>query len=63
VRTNLLSNMEEAEREVFFDQVGQKLLTGKVGYPQDLAEAYLYLMRGSFKTGQIIVVDGGSLVL
>jgi NAD(P)-dependent dehydrogenase (short-subunit alcohol dehydrogenase family) len=63
VRTNLLSNMEEAEREVFFDQVGQKLLTGKVGYPQDLAEAYLYLMRGSFTTGQIIVVDGGSLVL
>jgi NAD(P)-dependent dehydrogenase (short-subunit alcohol dehydrogenase family) len=62
VRTNLLSNMEEAEREVFFDQMGKKLLTGRVGYPQDLAEAYLYLMRGSFTTGQIIVVDGGSLL-
>jgi NAD(P)-dependent dehydrogenase (short-subunit alcohol dehydrogenase family) len=63
VRTNLLVNLDEAEREVFFDQVGQKLLTGRVGHPQDLAEAYLYLMRGSFTTGQIIVVDGGSLVL
>jgi NAD(P)-dependent dehydrogenase (short-subunit alcohol dehydrogenase family) len=62
VRTNLLSNMEEGEREVFFEQVGQKLLTGRVGHPQDLAEAYLYLMRGSFTTGQIIVVDGGSLL-
>jgi NAD(P)-dependent dehydrogenase (short-subunit alcohol dehydrogenase family) len=63
VRTNLLANMDEAEREIFFSQVGQKLLTGKVGLPKDLAEAYLYLMSGSFTTGQIIVVDGGSLIV
>jgi NAD(P)-dependent dehydrogenase (short-subunit alcohol dehydrogenase family) len=63
VRTNLLSSMSTADREVFFSQVGSKLLTGMVGNPKDLAEAYLYLMRGSFTTGQIIVVDGGSVLV
>ncbi|WP_299285265.1 SDR family oxidoreductase [uncultured Mucilaginibacter sp.] len=63
VRTNLLSSMPEAEKEVYFKQVGSNLLTGRVGHPNDLAEAYLYLMRGSFTTGQIVVVDGGSLLV
>jgi NAD(P)-dependent dehydrogenase (short-subunit alcohol dehydrogenase family) len=55
--------MSEVDREVFFSQVGSKLLTGRVGDPNDLAEAYLYLMHGSFITGQIITVDGGSLLV
>lgn len=63
VRTNLLADMPEPEREAFFSRVGSKLLTGRVGNAKDLAEAYLYLMRGSFTTGQIIVVDGGSLLV
>nr|WP_068890993.1 SDR family oxidoreductase [Pedobacter panaciterrae] len=63
VRTNLLSSMSKPDREVFFSQVGSKLLTGRVGDPKDLAEAYLYLMRGCFTTGQIIVVDGGSVLV
>lgn len=63
VRTNLLASMSKAEKEIFFNQVGSNLLTGRVGNPDDLAEAYLYLMRGSFTTGQVIVVDGGSLLV
>jgi hypothetical protein len=31
-----------------------------VGEPEDLAEAYLFLMRERFITGQIINVDGGT---
>jgi len=63
VRTNLLANIPGPEREVLFNNIGSKLLTGKVGEADDLAEAYLYLMRGSFTTGQILVVDGGSLLV
>jgi len=63
VRTNLLASMPEAEREVFFSQVGNKLLTGRVGDAKELAQTYLYLMQGSFTTGQIIVVDGGSVLV
>ena len=63
VRTNLLASMPEAEREAMFNQLGSKLLTGRVGEANEIAEAYLYLMRGSFSTGQIVVVDGGSLLV
>lgn len=62
-RTNLLSGMAEGDREQLFSQIGSKLLTGRVGNANEIAEAYLYLMRGSFTTGQIIVVDGGSLLV
>ncbi|TRW27152.1 SDR family oxidoreductase [Flavobacterium zepuense] len=63
VRTNLLGNMPKERREAFYSQIGSKLLTGRVGNANELAEAYLYLIRGSFSTGQIIVVDGGSLLV
>ena len=29
------------------------------GTPAELAEAYLYLMRGTYTTGQVLIVDGG----
>jgi NAD(P)-dependent dehydrogenase (short-subunit alcohol dehydrogenase family) len=31
--------------------------------PYDIAEAYLYLMRERFSTGQVITVDGGTLLV
>lgn len=27
--------------------------------PEEAAQAYLYLMRGTYTTGQVILVDGG----
>ncbi len=32
----------------------------RAGQPAELAEAYLYLMRGTYTTGQVLRVDGGS---
>ena len=29
------------------------------GDPAEVAEAYLYLMRGTYTTGQVLRVDGG----
>jgi len=63
VRTKLLKNLTDTDRDALFEQVGSKLLTGSVGDPGDLAEAYLYLMRGKFTTGQIIIADGGSVLV
>jgi NAD(P)-dependent dehydrogenase (short-subunit alcohol dehydrogenase family) len=31
----------------------------RAGDPAEVAQAYLYLMRGGFTTGQVLVVDGG----
>jgi len=63
VKTDLWSNMTEADREALYANVGSKLLTGRVGEAEDLAEAYLYLVRGNYTTGQVIVVDGGSVLV
>lgn len=32
----------------------------RAGQPEELAQAYLFLMRGTFTTGQVITVDGGA---
>jgi NAD(P)-dependent dehydrogenase (short-subunit alcohol dehydrogenase family) len=38
-------------------------LIGQVGEAEDLAQAYLYLMRKDFSMGQTIVVDGGAVLV
>jgi NAD(P)-dependent dehydrogenase (short-subunit alcohol dehydrogenase family) len=37
-----------------------RLPTPRPGDPAELAQAYLYLMRGGYTTGQVLKVDGGS---
>lgn len=63
VRTELWRNMSEADREAMYRESSQALLVGRVGEAQDLAQAYLYLMREGYSTGQVIVVDGGSALV
>ncbi|MFW6084289.1 MAG: SDR family NAD(P)-dependent oxidoreductase [Gemmatimonadota bacterium] len=45
----------EAEREA----VERLTALGRVGSPEDVAEAVLYLARASYVTGEILRVDGG----
>jgi len=33
------------------------------GDPAEIAEAYIYLMRGTFSTGQVLIVDGGRTLI
>ena len=63
VRTNLWQNMDAAERENLFESVGKRLPVGRVGEAHDIAEAYLFLMREGFSTGQTVVVDGGTVLV
>jgi NAD(P)-dependent dehydrogenase (short-subunit alcohol dehydrogenase family) len=62
-RTELWSNIPEADREAMFNHFGGQLLTGRIGEAADIAEAFLYLMKGNFSTGQIMVVDGGGVLV
>ena len=59
VRTPLWRGIPEADREAMFRDVGSSLLTKRVGEPEQIAEAYLYLMENEFTSGQTLVVDGG----
>jgi NAD(P)-dependent dehydrogenase (short-subunit alcohol dehydrogenase family) len=62
VRTELWGNMTEADRDALYQNIAQSLPVGRVGEPDDLAHAYLYLMREGYCTGQVIVVDGGAVL-
>ncbi len=46
-----------------YRDAGARLPAGRVGEVDDIAEAYLYLMRENFSTGQVIVVDGGTVLV
>jgi NAD(P)-dependent dehydrogenase (short-subunit alcohol dehydrogenase family) len=45
------------------DQSTNDLPIPRAGQPSEVAEAYLYLMRGGYTTGQVIVVDGGRCLI
>jgi NAD(P)-dependent dehydrogenase (short-subunit alcohol dehydrogenase family) len=46
-----------------FAQVASQLPVGRIGEPEDLAQTYLYLMKQPFSTGQVLVVDGGAVIV
>ena len=62
VRTNLWQSMSATEREQMYESVGKSLPVGRVGEPHDIAQAYVFLMQEGFGTGQILVVDGGTVL-
>ncbi|MGA0601452.1 SDR family oxidoreductase [Caulobacter sp. KR2-114] len=43
-------------------QLAQRQLIPRGAQPHEVAQAYLYLMRGTYTTGQVMVVDGGRLL-
>jgi NAD(P)-dependent dehydrogenase (short-subunit alcohol dehydrogenase family) len=63
VKTELWSEMPEAEREAMYRETAHRLPVGRVGEAQDLAQTYLYLMQEPYSTGQVIVVDGGAVLV
>jgi NAD(P)-dependent dehydrogenase (short-subunit alcohol dehydrogenase family) len=63
VRTNLWQSMSAPERERLYESVGNSLPLGRVGEAHEIAQAYLFLMQEGFATGQIVVVDGGMVLV
>ena len=44
-------------------QMADKLPVKHVGDTEEIAQAYLYLMRQSYSTGQVLVADGGAVLV
>ncbi|SDD71147.1 NAD(P)-dependent dehydrogenase, short-chain alcohol dehydrogenase family [Dyadobacter soli] len=63
IRTNLWSSMAETERDAFYDQVAEALPVRHLGEAEQVAQTYLYLMKQPFVTGQILVTDGGAVLV
>jgi NAD(P)-dependent dehydrogenase (short-subunit alcohol dehydrogenase family) len=55
IETELVAPLPAEMKEMF----RSKTLAGKLGKPEDTAEAYLYLMKDNFITGSMIHTNGG----
>jgi pteridine reductase len=44
------------------DRLARAAPLGRIGAPEDVVEALLYLLRADFVTGEVLVVDGGRML-
>ena len=58
IRTEAWDELPEAFRQAQEARLAGQLLP-RVGETREAAEAYLYLMRGTYTTGQVLRVEGG----
>jgi NAD(P)-dependent dehydrogenase (short-subunit alcohol dehydrogenase family) len=63
IRTDVWNVIPEDQREERFKRLTERLPVKRIGEPNEAAEAYLYLMRGGYTTGQVLRVDGGQTAL
>jgi NAD(P)-dependent dehydrogenase (short-subunit alcohol dehydrogenase family) len=63
VKTNLWDNMTEADRDGMYNHYSDLLPVKFVAGPDDIAQTYLYLMQQKYSTGQVVIVDGGLVLV
>ena len=63
VTTEMWDELPAEERQKMYAEMAAKLPVGRVANALEVAETYLYLMRQTFSTGQVIVVDGGGVLI
>jgi NAD(P)-dependent dehydrogenase (short-subunit alcohol dehydrogenase family) len=63
VRTALWAPMGAAAESDLYASAGAKLLVGRVGEADEVAETYVALMKSGFTTGQTVIVDGGATLI
>jgi NAD(P)-dependent dehydrogenase (short-subunit alcohol dehydrogenase family) len=62
IRTPLWDGVPEPQREAVFARLAQRTLLGRMGDPDEIALAHLYLMQNRYVTGTVLTVDGGLLL-
>ncbi|BAI75602.1 short-chain dehydrogenase/reductase SDR (plasmid) [Azospirillum sp. B510] len=62
IETPLWSGLPEDKREAMFAGAAQRLPARRVGQPEDIANAVLFLATTPFATGSTVRVDGGGAI-
>ena len=63
IRTWVWESIPEEQRDAHFRQLIARQPLPRAGEPSEAAEAFLYLMRCGYVTGQVLHVDGGGSVI
>ncbi len=63
IETDLWQGMGEEGKRAFFADHESKIPTGKVGQPEDLAEAYLYCLKDLNATGIVVHSNSGTFLM
>jgi NAD(P)-dependent dehydrogenase (short-subunit alcohol dehydrogenase family) len=63
IKTNLWNNLSEDDRNGFYKHLESTLLLKRVGEAEDIAQAFVYLMKQQYTTGQSLVIDGGAVLV
>jgi len=62
VDTELWGEAGAESRVTAMTRIGKGLPVGRVGTPQDMAQAYMFAMENGFVSGAVIDVEGGGLL-
>ncbi|URM35714.1 SDR family oxidoreductase [Flavobacterium anhuiense] len=63
IKTNLWDNLKEEDRIGFYKYIEDTSLLKRVGEPEDIAQAFLYLIKQPHTTGQSLIIDGGAVLV
>jgi len=63
IDTPLWDRMTAADRQAMYAKATATLPARRVGKPEDVGQAILFLMTNPFATGSVLHLDGGSLLL
>jgi NAD(P)-dependent dehydrogenase (short-subunit alcohol dehydrogenase family) len=63
VRTPLWDRIPAEHRDAFFEAHGAALPVGQVGKASEVAEGFLFFMRSAYATGQVLIIDGGHVLV
>ena len=62
IDTPIWSRMPAADRAGMFERVAAKLPARRIGQPEDIAQAVLFVATNPFATGSTVTVDGGGTI-
>jgi NAD(P)-dependent dehydrogenase (short-subunit alcohol dehydrogenase family) len=62
IETPLWDGMDAGARKTMFDAAAARLPARRIGQPEDIAQAVLYLATNGYATGSTVLVDGGGAI-
>ena len=63
IRVNVVSPGFVAPKSPEVENYAQQFPSGRIASPDEVAEAYIYLMASSYTTGISMVIDGGAKLI